>query len=176
MTLWFFECCAVAAVEVHAKIVLAESRGESSGGKLSATVAVSCLCGRYSAGTEVLQLSVVGRRRACGGVEAVQVRIITGDISISKKILNVFFCVFLCFSVVFRRFFCRNELRLIEEAEAEEIEQKSREQNEAVEEQRLSTCFVEGLNEYHFFDILFVGDNSAKVLLMVEGTNDILKT
>lgn len=69
----------------------------------------------------------------------------------------------------------RSELRAIEEAEMEEIEKRNRINIEAEEEIRLSTCFVEFLNDHQLFDSLFVGDNSINDLLAVDGATDLVK-
>lgn len=66
-------------------------------------------------------------------------------------------------------------MRSIEEAEAEEVEQRERAVREAEEEVRLSTCFVEFLNDHQLFDSLFIGDQKAKILLTVDGTDALLK-
>lgn len=67
-------------------------------------------------------------------------------------------------------------MRAIEEAENEEIDLKNRSDKDAEEEIRLSMCFVEYLDGYQLFDSLFLGDDTIKILLSVDGTAELLKT
>lgn len=71
--------------------------------------------------------------------------------------------------------FCRSELRAIQEAETEEIEQREQVAREIEDEIRLTTCFVEFLNAFQLIDSLFAGDENARVLLAVDGAEALLK-
>lgn len=66
-------------------------------------------------------------------------------------------------------------MRSLEEAEEDEIVQRSKIARETEDEVRLSTCFVEFLNEHHFFNSLFAGDESAKLLLTTDAADLLLK-
>lgn len=66
-------------------------------------------------------------------------------------------------------------MRAIEEAETDEIEQRVCAVRNADEETRLSTCFVEFLDGHQLFDSLFIGDNNANILLIVDGTDEPMK-
>lgn len=72
-------------------------------------------------------------------------------------------------------FFCRSELRAIQEAETEEIEQRDQIARELEDEIRLTTCFVEFLNGFQLIDSLFAGDENARVLLSVVGAEALFK-
>lgn len=66
--------------------------------------------------------------------------------------------------------FLRIEIRNLEEAELAEVKERERIAKELADERRLSSSFVELLNEHQLFDSFFQGDEDGQILLSIGET------
>lgn len=64
-------------------------------------------------------------------------------------------------------FFCSLALQQLEKAQLEEIDERKRIAKEIADEMRLSSSFVELLNEHQLFESLFKDDEDGRKLLLI---------
>lgn len=69
--------------------------------------------------------------------------------------------------LLYTNHYSREDLTQIEENQLEEIKERERILMELEDETRLSSCFVEFLNEHQLFDSLFVADTNGHILRLI---------
>lgn len=73
---------------------------------------------------------------------------------------------FRCLDFLFL-FFFRSELIQLEQAQLNEVKERERIARELADEQRLSSSFVELLNDHQLFDSFWTEDADGAVLMMI---------
>lgn len=61
----------------------------------------------------------------------------------------------------------RDDITQIEDDQLEEIKERQRVEQESADEIRLSSCFVEFLNENQLFESMFLDDENGKILRLI---------
>lgn len=73
---------------------------------------------------------------------------------------------YVCFSLTAINDY-RDDIAQVEEDQLEEIKERERVEQQLIDEVRLSSCFVEFLNEHQLFESMFLNDKNGSILRLI---------